>query len=42
MKTKTLKLIIKKSFIYNFLNSLRQKIDDPLEKKNQKLTCYNC
>ena len=26
----------KKSFIYNFLNSLRQKIDDPLGKKRIK------
>ena len=26
----------KKSFIYNFLNSIRQKIDDPLGKKRIK------
>jgi hypothetical protein len=26
----------KKSFIYNFLSSLRQKIDDPLGKKRIK------
>ena len=26
----------KKSFVYNFLYSLRQKIDDPLGKKRQK------
>ena len=33
----------KKSFVYNFLSSLRQKIDDPLGKKRIKdLTCNNC
>ena len=33
----------KRSFIYNFLSTLRQKIDDPLGKKRyQKLTSYYC
>ena len=32
----------KKSFIYNFLSTLRQKIDDPLGKKRIKLASYYC
>ena len=40
LKNTTEELLQKNSFIYDFLSSMRQKVNDPLGKqKKKKLTC---